>query len=757
MKTRLNNIQSNTGRFVDGNPASGQLGTIVTAKWLNGVQERLQDIYDEMLNVVRMGSTNSANAIADPNQTNQVANAIRNYLKSKFSVELTTENANNLTTDGIYAYHSGDMSNKNLPTPHSYHLSVIGGSNGGWVHQIAKRAYSLETYERTRATYDGDWTAWERVDNNAKTAQIDNVNSDLNNEKTTGLYSVGVAINRPEAYYGFLTVIANADKSTVRQIYRLIDRLTTYERWFKNNQWSEWKRTDGIAAEGISNQTLAEIAADRSKVVQYSGNAKDKLAMPDGAYGYGSLLALNSGKNSKGLLYIGHDGSQVWAKGIWNSDLTQPWKRLDGAEWADVRGKPATLNGYSTVINHPSANLIGKRNDVGHWFVGLPNDTSEEFTLHNYRLDTSIRLKSDRVEMSKAPYFNGYEMWHKGNLVPLFQQDHRIAISGSQIAYQDATPEQLPFGTYVGYCSKVMGYNSSGWQMTSKSWTDATGSSSMVKLGILNNRLFFQQARNYQNWQDPVEVLNHTQLTTRQLNQENLNNITIPGLYGQNANAGATTAFNYPIQEAGSLVVTPSAYGVQQEYTTFWSNRKFVRGKQDNNWLPWKRVDGLDLTDILIGVPIPHPLSTVPAGCLAMNGQRFDTRRYPKLAQKYPSGVLPDLRGEFIRGWDNERGVDAWRGVLSTQEDAIQRIHGGFSTLIWRSNILNEDLNKLFILGAFTNIGPGNERMRVRTDEVNTGSYFVNSWVHFNSSGTTRTSTETRPRNIAFHYICLAA
>ena len=64
------------------------------------------------------------------------------------------------------------------------------------------------------------------------------------------------------------------------------------------------------------------------------------------------------------------------------------------------------------------------------------------------------------------------------------------------------------------------------------------------------------------------------------------------------------------------------------------------------------------LHDLFIGIPIPYPLSTVPTGCLAMNGQRFDTRRYPKLSQKYPSGQLPDLRGEFIRGWDNGRGVD---------------------------------------------------------------------------------------------------
>ena len=85
------------------------------------------------------------------------------------------------------------------------------------------------------------------------------------------------------------------------------------------------------------------------------------------------------------------------------------------------------------------------------------------------------------------------------------------------------------------------------------------------------------------------------------------------------------------------------------------------------------------LHDLFIGIPIPYPLSTVPTGCLAMNGQQFDTRRYPKLAQKYPSGQLPDMRGEFIRGLDNGRGVDAGRALLSTQDFAMQKITAAFS------------------------------------------------------------------------------
>ncbi|UPT57727.1 phage tail protein [Dickeya zeae] len=68
-----------------------------------------------------------------------------------------------------------------------------------------------------------------------------------------------------------------------------------------------------------------------------------------------------------------------------------------------------------------------------------------------------------------------------------------------------------------------------------------------------------------------------------------------------------------------------------------------------------------------VGIPQPWPQATAPAGWLKCNGQSFDKSVYPRLAQVYPSGVLPDLRGEFIRGWDDGRGVDAGRVLLTKQ------------------------------------------------------------------------------------------
>ncbi|WP_282748908.1 phage tail protein, partial [Hafnia paralvei] len=75
-----------------------------------------------------------------------------------------------------------------------------------------------------------------------------------------------------------------------------------------------------------------------------------------------------------------------------------------------------------------------------------------------------------------------------------------------------------------------------------------------------------------------------------------------------------------------------------------------------------------------VGVPVPWPSATPPTGWIKCNGAPFYAKEYPELAKVYPALKLPDLRGEFIRGWDDGRGVDTGRGILSAQGDAIRNI-----------------------------------------------------------------------------------
>lgn len=178
------------------------------------------------------------------------------------------------------------------------------------------------------------------------------------------------------------------------------------------------------------------------------------------------------------------------------------------------------------------------------------------------------------------------------------------------------------------------------------------------------------------------------------------------------------------------------------------------------------------LHDLFVGIPIPYPLSTVPTGCLAMNGQRFDTRRYPKLAQKYPSGQLPDMRGEFIRGWDNGRRVDGNRALLSNQKPSIMAIDNDIANLAATGIVMLDDstvqqaaqhasadlLNRNdypnvgFVLNAFNDTDTRDKAIQDKYTAASGVSRILSTpslargWGAFG----------VRPRNIAYHYICLA-
>ena len=154
----------------------------------------------------------------------------------------------------------------------------------------------------------------------------------------------------------------------------------------------------------------------------------------------------------------------------------------------------------------------------------------------------------------------------------------------------------------------------------------------------------------------------------------------------------------------------------------------------------------LGLTEHLIpvGVPLPWPTANPPAGWLKCNGAAFDKAKYPQLATAYPSGVLPDLRGEFIRGWDDSKGVDAGRTILSNQGDAIRNITGFVSGA---GGVSFDAFN-----GAFYDSGASDAIETTTSVKVNRNDDF-----YFDASRVVPTANENRPRNVTFNYIVRAA
>ena len=92
----------------------------------------------------------------------------------------------------------------------------------------------------------------------------------------------------------------------------------------------------------------------------------------------------------------------------------------------------------------------------------------------------------------------------------------------------------------------------------------------------------------------------------------------------------------------------------------------------------------------LIGQLIEWPLQKMPHEIWPDMGQEyipymaqsFDPVKYPLLSQLHPTNVLPaDMRAYVARGWDNGRGVDTGRALMSAQSSGAPNLTGQVSNM----------------------------------------------------------------------------
>ncbi|HEA7180449.1 TPA: phage tail protein [Escherichia coli] len=146
-----------------------------------------------------------------------------------------------------------------------------------------------------------------------------------------------------------------------------------------------------------------------------------------------------------------------------------------------------------------------------------------------------------------------------------------------------------------------------------------------------------------------------------------------------------------------------------------------------------------------IGVPFFWPSAAMPNSVidswsgmvfLKFNGAKFSATDYPVLAKVFPSLVLPEARGDFIRIWDDGRGVDSGRALLSAQSD-------DFKTHEHKILGLNGSGSNV-VFGTVSNASP------LYTSGVSQPA--GSALPAFQNPG----GTETRPRNIAFNFLVRA-
>ncbi|HAY8376578.1 TPA: phage tail protein [Shigella flexneri] len=167
-----------------------------------------------------------------------------------------------------------------------------------------------------------------------------------------------------------------------------------------------------------------------------------------------------------------------------------------------------------------------------------------------------------------------------------------------------------------------------------------------------------------------------------------------------------------------------------------------------------------------IGVPFFWPSAAMPDTVidswssmvfLKFNGAKFSATDYPVLAKVFPALALPDARGDFIRIWDDGRGIDVGRTLLSGQSHTI--MDHAQNMELWTGDGLaagsaREGVNP----GILATYGDGGI---VKTDEP--GLKVPSSLRALSSRSVKRygeisghVGTETRPRNIAFNFLVRA-
>ncbi|MCY7258999.1 tail fiber protein [Pseudomonas protegens] len=158
-----------------------------------------------------------------------------------------------------------------------------------------------------------------------------------------------------------------------------------------------------------------------------------------------------------------------------------------------------------------------------------------------------------------------------------------------------------------------------------------------------------------------------------------------------------------------------------------------------------------NMSALPVGAMVPFPKGTVPAGFLEVDGSVQSAATYPDLAAylgtTFNTGGegagnfrLPESRGEFLRGWDHGRGVDAERSPGSWQADAFQGHYHASAA----------DTARPYSTGGtvgdyLARFGTGNPTTNGVRDAINNGV-----------DGTPRTASETRPRNLAVMW-CIKA
>jgi len=169
------------------------------------------------------------------------------------------------------------------------------------------------------------------------------------------------------------------------------------------------------------------------------------------------------------------------------------------------------------------------------------------------------------------------------------------------------------------------------------------------------------------------------------------------------------------------------------------------------------------------GSVITYAGNTAPAGWLKCNGAAISRSTYSALfavvGSTYGAGNgtstfnVPDLRGEFVRGWDDARGVDATRAIGSAQGESYLSHAHGISDPGHAHGAADSGHDHWYTTSSTNNqaaAGGTAAQSNSGTFGTATSTGYANITIYGAATGITGTAAaggaETRPRNVALLY-----
>lgn len=682
---------------------TGQNGVIVSSD-TNGNLLISGDIIN---NLISVESNKPLSALQGKNINEKIDNLGN---KTAWKTLNTVQDLNNLKTEGNYFIQINQNQNTPSGLESRWLFVTVEGSFNNRLVQTVIGDHDVRTvYKRIYyGTHWGNWCKMASTDDNVASATklqtprtINGITFDgtqnielsapmvfkgeintveqLDNAKDIGFYRVN---NNPAitaiGLYNFGILYVYKKDSVIQQIYyahvsnskgSCATRVTWHNDWTRS---ANWRIIDAPLNNSlISTATDQALTAAQGKILndtkvekaQKSAGTDVRTLKQDGIYALssgGTNLPTTSGAYK--ILSMAGDNSawvhqiaiKAYSTEIWlssqqasNSVEWLNWKRLDGADWGDIRGKPTTLNTYSNLINNSYLHWNGtatpapattdfaiskdRIQGIGNIYINADTNGNGAGTEH-ILLTASNGVSSD-VNTGLAIRSNGVK-WKNGR--------HEIADNGDMIV-------RNPNG--------YSGFNLTG---TDGSFIRIESNPTMATSASFFGNLIYRNSAGANQTVISLPRKNGTMLlSTDIINVVNSTNTTVPAsanavkiAYDKAVEAekkalpiGSVVAFPKEISNPTGFLLCNGTTFAQATYPDLY------RALGNKTKLP-------QLTRSDVGQLSYFPSDTIPDGWLECNGQTISQTVYPELyaylGNKYgANGKLPNAENRFIRNASN--------------------------------------------------------------------------------------------------------